>query len=121
MTNTTKIIDLAGANTSDAVLRVFGKALFLGGRDGNHPVMAVDAGEGWGLNWDALQDSLLLLDSGGVWGSSPGVSFPLSLEVVNCSSFRNKDPRGYGILEDILRTVKERYAEQGMELDYEFR
>lgn len=121
MTVTTKIIDLAGANSSEAVLHLFGKALCLGGPGGNHPVMAVDAGEGWGPNWDALQDSMLLLDSGGIWGSSPGASFPLLLEIVNCSSFRNADPQGYDILTDVLSVVKQRYAEEGMQFDYVLR
>jgi hypothetical protein len=118
MSIATKTIDLAGANTTEAVLTVLGKELCLGGPDGNHTVIAANAGDGWGMNWDALQDSMLYLDSGGIWGNSPKFAFPLLLELVNCSSFREADPQSFQILKDVLSTTKERYAEDGIQFDY---
>ena len=66
-----RIIDLGEARTSDHVLGTLGRVLQLGGPDGNIPVTTVGAGRGWGMNWDALRDSLRCLDTGGIWGTSP--------------------------------------------------
>lgn len=77
----TVTIDLNGIKTKEALIEQLGSALELGGPDGNHRFEAVNAGEGWGLNWDALNDSRCYLDSGGIWGTSTKFKFPLTLNL----------------------------------------
>ncbi|MEG1456042.1 MAG: hypothetical protein RSC66_10805, partial [Comamonas sp.] len=66
MTEGTQLtIDLDGMTHKAQILAALGAALSLGGPDANHPVRPGEE-RGWGMNWDALFDSLLNLHSGGI-------------------------------------------------------
>lgn len=118
MSGDKKSIDLSGIEKSDELLFLLGRELHLGGIDGNHNVEAVNAGKGWGLNWDALADSFCYLDSGGIWGTSPKYKFPLTLEINNCAQYRAADEKGFGILESILKDTKAAYLKDGLKFEY---
>jgi hypothetical protein len=98
------VIDLSGLKTKDEVLRKFGEIFEFGGPDGNFPVEP-EGNAGWGLNWDALTDSLALLPEGGIWGT--GKKFPAgtSIEIIHFEEFRKNDPEGYVILQEILSEI----------------
>ena len=113
-------IDLAEVASEEALLDLLGDVLELGGPNGNVPVSGPQTGRGWGKNWDALEDSLGYLNSGGIWGTARKISFPLSLRIVNCGALRISDPRTVSILESILSSVSERYAQDGLQFTYVF-
>jgi hypothetical protein len=115
-----KTIDVAGIKTKDELLTLLGRELFLGGVNGNHPLKAVNAGAGWGMNWDALKDSLSCLDSGGIWGTSPKLEFPLLLEFINSDQYMNADREGFRILKSILNDTKATYLKDGLQFNYAF-
>lgn len=106
-------IDIQGEHSKANVLAAMGEALQLGGPGGNHPVRA---GEefGWGMNWDALFDSLLYLDSGGIWGTSPVIEFPLELVISGTGAFARHNPDAFAVLKDVLEQTRETYARTGL-------
>ncbi len=114
-----KSIDLSGIERSDELLFLLGQGFCLGGIDGNHHVRALNSGKGWGLNWDALADSLSCLESGGIWGASPKFKFPLVLKFTGCALFQSADEKGFEILESILRDTKANYDKVGLKFEYE--
>ena len=85
------ILDLKKCTTSIQVLKNFGEFFEFGGKGGNINVKAINAMEGWGINWDALNDSMHYLDKGGIWGNSKIFTFPLHLKVINCSAFQQNE------------------------------
>jgi hypothetical protein len=106
-------IDLKGLKTKEEVLHTFGEVFQLGGGpEGNIPVAANTTGKGWGMNWDALADSMSYLDTGGMWGTSRKFEFPLTITVVNVQDFQENDSRGFSTLEEILDATKEQYAKK---------
>ncbi|MHB8845961.1 MAG: barstar family protein [Nitrospirota bacterium] len=121
MPGTQEIIDLASVKTKMDLLIVLGRVLNLGGPNGNHPVTAVNAGSGWGMNWDALKDSLLSLDSGGIWGTSPKLEFPFFLEIINWKEYLAADPEGFSILKTILSETNATYAKEGLQFTFAFK
>lgn len=113
-------IDLGGITTKEALLERLGASLELGGPAGNHRVESPLAGEGWGLNWDALNDSLRELENGGIWGTSTTHSFPLRLKFVNVGLLRKNCAKEFSVLEEILGNVKAYYRKDGKQFEYEF-
>jgi hypothetical protein len=97
----------------------FGEALELGGPSGNFEVQSPADGRGWGKNWDALLDSLTCLDTGGIWGNSRRLRFPLQLELKNLAAYRAADPKGFATLIEVLEDARQRYA--GDDLDFTYR
>ena len=116
----TVVLDLYHVRSKEQLIDLLGEKLELGGPAGNHPVTAVDAGRGWGRNWDALKDSLAYLDSGGIWGTSRPFRFPLRIRFANSSNYRKADPQGFETLAGILGDVQGIYAKDGMRFSYEF-
>lgn len=116
---TTKIeIELTGLVDAKLVLARIGECLQLGGPDGNHTVRP--GGEsGWGMNWDALFDCFLNLHSGGIWGTSPVLDFPLRLSFLGSGDLRRETPRAFSILQDILEQTRETYARRGMDFEFD--
>ena len=114
------IVDLEGLKTKQEVLLKFGEVFEFGGPDGNVPVEAINAGKGWGINWDAMNDSLSHLEAGGIWGTSKKFMFPLYMKVVNYQDFAKNDPEGFTILEDILKISAERYHKEHKSFQYTF-
>lgn len=95
-------IDLKGLKTEDAVLHKFGELFEFGGPNGNISTGATNERKGWGLNWDAFNDSLYLIEEGGIWGTSKQFKFPLEIELSNLEEFKNNDPKSFKILMEIL-------------------
>ena len=82
--------------------------------------MAVNAGKGWGMNWDALYDSLKYLNTGGIWGTSHKFCFPLSLELKGSDAYRSADASGFKTLSKILNDVQAFYSKSGLQFKYTF-
>jgi len=112
-------IDLKHVKSKMDLLKEFGDKLELGGPNGNVPVTGSMRGRGWGLNWDALNDSLCCLDSGGIWGTSKRFEFPLKLVIMNHQVYLRHDPEGFRTLVEILEDVKGSYSASEMLFEYE--
>src|SRR5688572_7019544 len=103
-----EVIDLNGVADSAALLYVLGQRFELGGPLANHPV-GPNGMTGWGMNWDALADSLRYLDAGGIWGTSTKVPFPLLLRFENVEALSREDPQALGLLQEVLEEAKVSY------------
>jgi hypothetical protein len=114
----TVVVDLAVVRSSAELLDVLAEVFEFGGPDGNIPVSSDVERKGWGQNWDALQDCLCYLDTGGIWGTSNKRRFPLLIRFTNSADFRADRDGGCSMLIEILETVKERYLPD--RLDYSF-
>lgn len=106
-------VDLSDLNTTREVLYKFGEVFEFGGPNGNVPVVSPTQGNGWGLNWDALNDSLFYIESGGIWGTSKKVVLPIEIKIMNCKLFERNDSDGFRILQEILDTHVERNRKDG--------
>jgi hypothetical protein len=113
------VIDLKGCKDEKSVLLKFGEVLVLGGPDGNIPAQADVNGKGWGINWDALNDSLKELENGGIWGTSPKFQFPLKITVKNYQEFKKNQPDKFQILMEILASQISYYSRFNKVIDYE--
>lgn len=111
-------INLHGVTDEAQLLALIGEALQFGGPDGNHRLES-GVSAGWGLNWDALADSLCYLDEGGIWGTAPKHPFPLLLRFDGALELANSCPRVIGTLEGILLETKEKYALAGLKFLFE--
>jgi len=60
----------------------------------------------WGKNWDAFNDILCCLDTGGIYGTNEILSLPVTLLISNFQEFKNQAPRDFEILLDILNEEK---------------
>ncbi len=107
-------IDLKGLTTKQEVLRKLGEVFEFGGPgpEANVPVVGPLDGKGWGMNWDALNDSLRHLEKGGIWDTSKKFVFPLYIKIYNYEEYQKADPEGFKILTDIFETAKNEYAKQ---------
>ena len=110
-----RAIDLIGVRSAAELIALLGDELCLGGPSGNHPV---EGSTGWGMNWDALADSLCYLPDGGIWGTSPRLEFPLHLKFLNSYTFRLADPRGFAIFEEVLSRTQATYSANGLLFGY---
>lgn len=113
-------IDIQGKRSKAEVLAAMGEALQLGGPGGNRPVRPGEE-SGWGMNWDALFDCLLNLHSGGIWGTSPVIEFPLELVISGAGAFARDNPDAFAILNDVLEQTRETYARSGRVFEFAIR
>lgn len=113
-------IDLAGIRSTNQLLAHLGSELELGGPAGNHKTRAGEERAGWGLNWSALKDSLCYLDSGGIWGTSTRLPFPLTLRFVNHDAFEYACPQEFATLVSILEDVRSIYRRSGLDFGFQF-
>jgi hypothetical protein len=111
-------VDLEGVQSTPELMDVFGEALELGGPSGNARVQSPADGRGWGKNWNALLDGLTCLDTGGIWGTSRKLRFPLQLELKNLATYRAADPGGFATLIEVLEDTRQRYAENELGFTY---
>lgn len=95
------IVDLKHVSDEDQLLSILGDKLEFGGMPNNNI--------GWGMNWNALNDSLRYLDYGSIWGSSTKFSFPFKLTLINYELLATSDPESLIIFKEILETVKDFY------------
>ena len=117
---TTVIIDLAKVLTKSDLLARIGDVLEFGG-PGDVTGLNPTSGFGWGRNWDALADCLCYLDSGGIWGTSRPLKFPLSLLFENASAIQAIEPASVRTLVEVLENTATKYAKTGMILSFELR
>lgn len=107
------IVDLKGLTTDEEILYKFGEVFELGGPDTNQ---TLTNSSGWGQNWDALNDSLSHLNTGGIWGTGKKFTFPLVIEIQNSEEFQKNSTKGFLILKDILNTKVEEYKNHDQSL-----
>ena len=115
---TTVIIDLAEVLTTSDLLARIGDVLEFGGPGdltGTNPT----SGRGWGRNWDALADCLCYVDSGGIWGTSRPLKFPLSLRFENSSGIQAAEPASVRTLIEVLEDAATKYAKTGFIFNFE--
>ena len=110
-------IDFSGIRNEDQVLYKLGEVFEFGGPNGNIKVLSPIQGNGWGLNWGALNDSLRYLHSGGIWGASKKFTFPLTIIFENTKDLRSQDPESFRILQEILIDRIRQYRDNGLVLD----
>jgi len=60
----------------------------------------------WGENWDAFNDILGYLDTGGIYGTNKIISDPITLLIKNFHEFKYQKPEDYYILVNILKENK---------------
>lgn len=118
----TVVIDLDGIGTKRELLLCIGEVLEFGGPKGNHPILAgaVSLDGGWGVNWDALYDSLKELEKGGIWGTGKKLEFPLTLRLLNFELLLQNSKADFTTLEEILDDTEAWYREQRKIFRYEF-
>jgi len=116
--STNVCIDLSRVANDAQLLSTIGEALCLGGPAGNHPTR-VGVNRGWGLNWHALNDSLSCLDTGGIWGTSPKLSFPLMIRFEQSGNLRRACPEALTSLREILLDTQALYAQRRLEFAFE--
>jgi hypothetical protein len=114
-------IDISTIPTDVALLERLGEVFEFGGPDGNVRYRTGMGSKGWGINWNALHDSLSYLDTGGIWGTSRIPKFPLCVRFLGCESYKARNPEGFSILEDILLGKETAYDLQGLVFRCEFR
>jgi RNAse (barnase) inhibitor barstar len=73
--------------------------------------------EHWGHNWDALNDCLRDLDSGGFTKKYPS---PLDIEIINSKEFKSKNPNDFKIFKDIFEHQSQEHARYGFDLKVNF-
>ena len=114
------IINLSGLKTKEEILHKFGEVFEFGGPDGNIPVKSPDQGNGWGFNWDAMNDSFRSLEEGGIWGTSKKFTFPLKIEISNYNKFKENDSESFRILKEILDDQIKGYKQEGKVVEVVF-
>jgi hypothetical protein len=114
------VIDLIDCADKQSVLLKIGEVFMLGGPNGNASIQHGFEGKGWGINWDALFDSLRELENGGIWGNSPKLQFPLTLICRNYEQFKSNCPNEYEVLVETLEDVKRFYSQSKKMFEYRF-
>lgn len=110
-------IDLGNIDGKEKLLKLFGEIFELGGPNGNVDCSSAEK-KGWGINWDALNDSLSYLDAGGIWGNSKRFTFPLHVYITHYKKFEQEHPRDSKILIEILVNKVEQYKRHEMEFEF---
>jgi hypothetical protein len=100
--------DLDNTDSAEIVLEILGAAC------------GYDSAAVWGRNWDAFNDILRHLETGGIWGMNKPYGFPLLFNVSNFESFQAKWPEKFKILVEILEDAKQFYARRNLTFDYIF-
>lgn len=97
-------IDLNNVTNKKDILQILGEAL--GYKDEDH----------WSKNWDAFNDILGYLDTGGIYGTNKIIFDPVTLIFENFQEFKHQMPEDFIILETILNENKK----ENSYFDYKF-
>jgi len=97
-------IDLENIASVETVINILGKAL--GYSDEKY----------WGKNWDAFNDILGYLDTGGIYETNKIISMPVVLLIRNFQEFKYQAPKDFEILLDILN--KEKIKSSGFDFKF---
>ena len=93
-------VDLEGSLTKVDVLNTFGNAL------------GYTEDQKWGVNWDAFNDILEYLDTGGIFGKNEIILKPLIFSIKNWTGFSINEPKDFAILLSILTNKKTKYKDE---------
>ena len=115
------IIDLLGIENKEQVLFKLGEVFEFGVPQENVPISSTTIGKGWGLNWDALIDSLRYLATGGIWGTSKKFEFPLKVVIENSRELQENEKESFETLKEILEDAVKDYKSKKEELSVEFK
>lgn len=107
--NMKKIIDLKGLETKNEVLEKFSKELEFGVYE-NGELVASD-------NLDAFEDSMRLLEEGGVFGTGVKLTFPLEIVVNGAQDFKTNSPDDFVTFKDVLDGLVQFYSSYNLKLD----
>ena len=104
------VIDLKGCGDSEKALRKIAEALKFA--------------DWFGVNWDALNESISCLHENGALKEGIGpYKFPLKLVFLNVKEFKNcvglLGKKQYHILVEVLEDAKKRYEKDGLKFDFE--
>ncbi len=91
-------IDLKEIKTKEQLLNKIGESLEFGD---------------WGMNWDALNDSLRYLDKGGIFGTSKILDFPMTVNFLSCAELKRDDPQSFSTLNDIFTETHYKLKKEG--------
>ncbi len=108
-------IDLRGVRGPYGIFTAFGNTLYFGGISQAH-WLSNKRKEGWGFNWNAMNDCLSCLDSGGIWGTAPEYKFPLHLILLHNGSLQAGSKK---IMLEILDDTQTLYTKNSMSFTYE--
>lgn len=100
----TVTVSLSGCSAKQDIFVRFGEIFEFGGPNANH---LVRKNTGWGMSWDALQDSLREVGNGGIWGTSKRFQFPLHVQIEHC---RRMDSTALDTLKDVLQQAQEEHG-----------
>lgn len=87
-------IDLKGIKTKDQVLEKIGQALEF---------------VNWGMNWDALNDSLESMDAGGIEGTGKKFKYPIKVIFENNQELQENDSETFNTLREIFEQKSENF------------
>jgi RNAse (barnase) inhibitor barstar len=87
-------IDLENIASVETVINILGKALDYSDE------------KYWGKNWDAFNDILCCIDTGGIYGTNKIISLPVVFLIRNFQEFKYQAPNDFEILLDILNKEK---------------
>ena len=113
-------IDLGAVHSEDELLSCLGEVFEFGGPNGNVRADSRVTGKGWGMNWNAVFDSLSYLDTGGIYGTSRIPKFPLCVKFIGGKKYKASHPASYVILADILAQQQGAYALRDLRFVCEF-
>lgn len=111
-------IDLARVTSSSRLFGLMDQTFEFGG--GPYAPYEGAPGTGWGGNWSALKDCLCYLDSGGIWGTSTKIIFPLKLRFLNHAGFARLCKPDFDTFVEILEAVRDTYSKGGMSFQFSF-
>ena len=97
-------VDFNNLTNKKDILQILGKALGYNDEDFR------------GKNWDAFNDILGYLDSGGIYGTNKIISNPITMVFENFHEFKLQMPKDFNILESILNENKK----ENSNFDYKF-
>jgi len=90
-------VDLKGSLSKVDVLSIFGKTL------------GYTEDQKWGKNWDALNDILEYLDTGGIFEGNNIILKPIIFSIKNWSGFSINETENFAVLLSILNDKKSKY------------
>lgn len=119
------VIDLSGLKDEEELLIKIGRVFEFGGPETNEESVFVGSSniekEGWGVNWNALNDSLMYIGTGGIWGVSKKFTFPLKVIFKNSNELKMNDKESFKTLKEIFEEAAEKHRLRGDKMVVEFK
>jgi RNAse (barnase) inhibitor barstar len=115
------IIDLSGIKNKNQILYKLGEVFEFDGSEESVSTSSSNTRKGWGLNWDALNDSLRYLTTGGIWGTSKKFELPLRVVFKNSRELQESEKESFNTLRKIFEDAAKDYELENKELIVEFK